>query len=205
MIRELVSREALDVDEVGYWRRMPLVVGVAFGGLMALFALLMPLGPPIEGSMRAVRALAIGLSSGLIFALLFPRQFRRSVRRLLDKRYAGVAPFDAPPPAGMALDYRLPASLQDRGGGLVSGVLYLGPEDVVFVPHARGRTPSVVHVCHPRHAGPTARRARVNRLQRVFLERAPIVVELGQAGMRRAFLVPDPAFTVPRLEEILGT
>lgn len=203
MIRELVSREALDVDEVGYWRRMPRVVGLGFGALMGVFVYL-DLGAAFDGWRRAVLALAMGVSSGVFFGAVFPRQFRRSVRRMLDKNYAGVAPFEAPPPPGLALDYRLPASLRERGGGLVSGALYLGPEDVVFVPHARGGRPATVHVCHPRQAEPTLYRTRVGGLQRLFLERGPLVVELGQAGMRRAFVVPDPEATLVRLEEVVG-
>jgi hypothetical protein len=80
----LVALEAYDVDETGYWRRLPWVTGLFFGVAMAFMTPLIP-STSYSPAMTAVLSFAIG---GPIFGLFFPMGLRRQIRGIWAGLYA---------------------------------------------------------------------------------------------------------------------
>ena len=130
----LAPRELYDSDELGVWKRMPLVGGLLFAAVsmawdvIAAISQREPLGPAL------LSGLIFGLFAGAIWALLFTWVFRRLIKTGNDRWYFADPRLVAPPPPGFL--YRLPCAwfAADRRR---HGVLYLGREGLTFHPVLR--------------------------------------------------------------------
>jgi hypothetical protein len=71
----------------------------------------------------------------MAFGRSFPKRFRKKMSSFIDRLYVGDATIDTPPPTGKDLRYRLPCSWKRSENFSVGGVLYIGPEGLLFVPH----------------------------------------------------------------------
>lgn len=206
MVKQLIPRSTLDVDETGYWNRMPFVVGLLFGIAMGFAPFVIP------GSKQAVHpigrfgmAFGVALFGGTAFGLAAPLLLRRKIRRMLDKAYRGEPPYVALAPPELAFEYRLPATLWSVSSK-VGGVLYFGPSDVVFVPHTgagRGGTAQAMHLGSPATLHPQPRPASLGPWARLLVERPPTLVDLGEGEDRRGFLVPSPSSTLTEIRSLL--
>jgi hypothetical protein len=133
-MENLVPRDVYEVDESGYRQRLGLVTGIFFGlavGLACLF-----LTPSMIGfGWRVLLSICTGVFSGVAFCKSFPRGLQKKMSSIIGRLYAGDATIDTPPPTGKDLRYRLPCSWKSSENFAVGGVLYIGPEGLLFVPH----------------------------------------------------------------------
>jgi hypothetical protein len=203
-MKQLVPREAMDIDETGYWSRMPIAVGIFFGSFMGATCLLMPLpGDQSHAYVRALAALVVALVSGILFGIGFPLRFRKAMRRMQDKVYLGEPPFNGVPPPNLSLEYRLPATLVD-GSPSVGGALYFGPSDVLFVPHPSGkRGTETLRLGSPATIEFQPRHGRLTAWNRLFLARAATIVDVVSGDNRRSFIIPAPSSTITEIDAVL--
>jgi hypothetical protein len=130
----LTPRDLYDDDELGMTRRLPMLSGLIFGTGMGLATLVDELGErPIAGAVAY--ALVVGVASGALFGWMFPRVVGRMARRVNDRWYAGDPAVVQPAPDGYTC--RLPCGWVRTPGGVVGGVLYLGPQGLRFDPLLR--------------------------------------------------------------------
>lgn len=206
MMKQVVPRSAFDVDETGYWHRMPIAEGLIFGIAMGLASFVIP-GTRHAGDALGRLGIASGVAlfGGAAFGLAFPLLMRRKIRGMLDKAYRGERPYLAPAPLELVLEYRLPATLWSQSGK-VGGVLYFGPSDVVFVPHAGTRVEGITQTMRlgcPATLYPQTRPATLGLWSRLLVVKPPTLVDLGEGEKRRCFLVPAPSSTLPEILSIL--
>ena len=134
-IENLVSREAYNQDETGYWKRLPFILGPAFALPMGIASIyISPIAQ--EGFNEALivfcKATAISLSFGIIFPLIL----WYSVKSSTDALYYSDPRLDVPPPLSTDYSYRLVCTLM-KNGYPIGGVLYVGKSGLLFVPHKR--------------------------------------------------------------------
>jgi len=190
----LVELAAYDVDETGYWRRLPWLSGMLFGLAFASIELLSPIpntrySPPIT----AVWSLAIG---GPIFGLLFPLAARRQIRVIWAGLYAGEQRSITPPPGNGFFYYQIPCTLVSGRVGVI-GVLYLGRGGLLFTPRKRSWKSGAPIEMAPLEL---VRIALVpplprNAIQRLLIPRQQEQLEISWNGASARFIVPSPADT----------
>src|SRR5262245_17339219 len=150
-MENLVSREAYDLDETGIQKRLPVVGGLfafLFGGLFFgfafpmvfqwLMAFVIPLPTPFFNAPTVlVAGLSFGVLFGLTFGLLFPARFRKKMASVIDAIYNGDTKIVQLPPPENEFLYRMPCSWMKSDNFSVGGVLYLGKQSFLFVPHKK--------------------------------------------------------------------
>ena len=120
----LVALATYDVDETGYWRRLPWVSGLFFGAAMASVSPLIP-NTRYAPAITAALSLAIG---GPMFGLFFPLMARRQIRRIWAGLYAGERWSISHPPANRFFYYQIPcATVRGKRGIIASSIS--GAED----------------------------------------------------------------------------
>lgn len=204
-LQNLLPRDAYDKDETGYWTRMPIVIGPAFGFLFAIgmyFTLRSTphlLHPPTFGEM-----ILIGLLSGLLFGIAFPRVFRQKSRRMIDRLYSGDENLVTAPSSEGTWAYRLPCTWVKEALG-VGGVLYVGSSGLLFVPHKINPISITAFRMAPLRElqvqlsnTPQTR----NLLQRALVPHPQPLVEIVWPSGRACFLVPSAATTAESLTQV---
>ena len=191
-MEDLVPRSAYDVDETGYWERMPVVTGtfMAACGTLIVWATVLRECPFLESVMR-------GMAGGFMFAVLFPALFRWMIGRHTSSAYAGKGRFAASPPAGFQAEYRLPCSLIRGASPAVGGVLYLGRGGLAFVPFAG--TPLLIPI---REMQISSVVAPTSWFVRVLVPRPAHLLEVTAGDEHARFVVPTPTATIPRVREV---
>jgi hypothetical protein len=194
----LVPLAAYDVDETGYWRRLPWLSGLFFGASMAcvnLFALI----PNTRYSPPTTALLSFAIC-GPGFGLLFPPVARRQLRAVWAGLYAGERRMISPPPSSRSFYYQVPCtSVRGRMG--IMGVLYLGREGLLFTARKRRWKPAPSIEMNPLDV---VRVALVppppqNVIQRLLVPRPPEQIQISWNGTNAGFIVPSPADTYFRL------
>jgi len=176
-LEHIVPREAYDVDETGYWARMPWATGLMFGATMMVGTVV----------------------------LLFPRLFRRSMRRLTDRIYQGDPKLINLPATSDGFRYRLPCTWIDGHWG-IGGVLCVGAAGVRFVPHKKNmREPATLQLgpiveIRLELAAPASQ----NALQRLLIPHPPPLLEIRAAGESVRALVPRPEMTIQALRQAIA-
>jgi hypothetical protein len=134
-VKNLLPREAYDQDETGYWKRMAIVLGTAFG---FIFALLMYFGertvPNIQHVPTLGETVLVGVIAGLFFGTVFPRRFKRRLRDRTDRLFAADESLIGPPPTTDAIVATLLCTWI-KGARGVGGVMYIGAAGLEFVPN----------------------------------------------------------------------
>jgi hypothetical protein len=203
-IENLLPCDAYHSDETGYWKRMPLVAGLFFGVATAISSAIFPLDDSNLLYSRTTRVLISLIGGGILFGLLFPFLLRSWTFFTSDALYAGKRWIDASPPANRQLDYRFPCTLMTGWRSVVGGVMYLGPDGLIFVPHKRNRRKAQLLEMGPLNgvtigtADPPAR----NRLQRILIPHPQQVLEVQWPGGTAKFLVPSVMSTTTRLSNL---
>jgi hypothetical protein len=196
-LENLVPRAAYDVDETGYWRRMPIILGVAMSavGILILWA---TIGPHLQPRDLLIRALA----GGGMFALLFSGLMQWLTGQAVSRAYAGVGQFAATPPPAQEFAYRLPCSLVKARSLVIGGTLYLGGTGLLFVPHERYREPHREQLAFSLdRLAISAVPAEVAVLLRPMIARAATLLELQSGALAARFVVPAPMATIPRVKQ----
>jgi hypothetical protein len=217
-MENLVPREAYDLDETGYRKRLPIVVGliaflfggVGFGLLFPflfewVWALFLPLPARIfNASTVIISGLGFGIFFGLVMALRFPAISQRKMTSIVDDIYAGDAKI-VQPPSGKEFSYRLPCSWMRSNNFAVGGVLYLSKESFMFVPHKKNlpqhREP--FEIAPLNNATFSLVEPRVNLLSRFLTERPPRLVAVKWRGEEARFSVPEAEVTLMKIKSII--
>jgi flagellar biosynthesis protein FliQ len=205
-MENLIPLAAYHADETGYWKRLSLFSGLVFGVGMAIFSAVYPIDDSTLLYSRISRALIGFFFCGIFFGLLFPWLVRRRFRSIQDGLFAGKSWIDEPPPTNRRLDYRFPCSLITGGGAsAVGGVMYLGLDGMIFVPHKRNlRDNKRVLEMVPLSgviigtAEPPVR----SLLQRILIPRPQPTLEVQWPEGRANFLVPSVESFLPKLSQL---
>ena len=199
-MENLVDRRIYDIDDTGYWRRLPLAVGLGFGIPMAVvFALAVP-----GGGLGA--RFAIGLISGgfcgILFAVMFPWLLRRNIAYVTNALFNGNPNFVVEPPG--ELRYRLPCSWMKSAVFAVGGILYLGRDGLLFVPHSknlkRDLAPFEMGPLHHLNLSLVAQ-PPMSLLWRILIPHAPKLLEIRANGHSKRFLIPQPDSVIGIIQE----
>ena len=199
----LVALAAYDVDETGYWRRLPWVSGLLFGGVFAFLVFSLVPNTRYSPAITAALSLAIG---GPLFGLFFPLALRRQVRGIWAELYAGEQRSISPPPASGPFYYQVPCtSVRGRMG--VIGVLYLGRGGLLFTPRKRSWKPGPPLEMAPLDAVSVALVPPLpqNVIQRLNIPRPQEQIEIRWNGGSARFIVPRPADTCLQIGRSLET
>ena len=188
-LENLLPWEAYETDEDGYWRRLGLLAGATFGVLFALVELVFPTpntrySPPVD----AMLSLLIG---GPVFGFCTSAWLRRYARRIRAGLYSGEPWIISAPPADRLFYYQL-VCIWLRGHAWVGGVLYLGRNGALFVPHTKNRK-----AAHPLEIAPiddvsvrlTDPLPR-NAIQRFLIPRPQKQIEVSWSGDSARFITP---------------
>lgn len=199
----LIPREAYDVDESGYRQRLGLVTGTFFGLAMGLACLF--LTPSMAGpGWHALLSICAGVFSGVVFGKTFPRGFRTKMTSIIDRLYAGDPELVTAPPPEKKPGYRLPCSWKRSENFAVGGVLYIGPQGLLFMPHKmnlpRDRSSSF-------EMGPgeglklSLTTQKVAGFFKLLVPRPASVLQVSWPGGSAQFLVPAPDRVLKLIEE----
>jgi hypothetical protein len=190
--KDLLPREVYDVDDTGYWKRMPVAMGLCFGVSMSLvFIALVPRG---NAALRVLVGLAGGAIAGVLLSVAFPRLFRRKMRAFTDRLFAGDPELVPVPPAAKGLSHRLICDWMLPSGFAVGGVLYLGRDGLLFVPHLKNlkRDQAILNMGSSDQIQLTLVQPNINVVQRMLIPNPPRYLEVTGNGRRECFLVPQP-------------
>jgi hypothetical protein len=197
-VENLVPLDAYDVDDTGYWRRLPWVSGL-FGGLCSVSAALFSPEQTIYYSLgvRAATGFIIGAS---VFTLMAVVLARPMYRKIVAGLYRGERWIVDPPSAGRLFYYQIPCSWV-RGGVHVGGVLYLGSAGLLFVPHKKNWRPGPPFSMTPIEAVKAALVGPIplNPIQRLLVAHPRKLVEITCNGTHARFAVPNPADTIVKI------
>ena len=198
-VDNLVARAAYDVDETGYWRRMPIVLGVVMSaaGCLILWA---TVGSQLQPREIVIRALA----GGGLFSILFSSFSQWSANLAVSRAYAGSGKFAAIPPPNQEFAYRLPCSRAKTPLLGIGGTLYLGRSGLLFVAHERNPEVHREQIAFPLSGLTTAGVVSdVPWFLRLMVPRPPTLLECQSGSTRARFIVPAPMATIPKLEHAL--
>ena len=200
-IEHLAELAAYNVDETGYWARLPWSSGLFWGVAMAVMELFWPIdGTRFSPAVTASLFLVIG--SG--FGFPFSATIRRRVMLAWAQLYTGDLRAIDPPPANQLFYYQVPCTLVSGRVGMI-GVLYLGRAGMLFAPRKRRRSaqPRIemtpVDVVGIALVPPLAG----NAIQRLLTPRPQEQIEVSWSGETALFWVPRPADTFLKISRSL--
>jgi hypothetical protein len=129
----------------------------------------------------------------------FRNRFMKTQKSAIKSGYADAS---APPPPQFAYRYRLPSGLKE-GKKLVPGVLYLGADDVTFVPNINFRPKSEpTQLGEPRQLELSLAKHQPTLLRRAFSNRGFVQVE-SNSDPKAVLRVPAPEKTIERMRDAL--
>ena len=217
----LASREAYDLDETGYWKRMPWIMGLMaglFGGVVfglffpwafvALMSLLVSKAlPGFTATQYMSTGAAFGIFFGLIMGWLFPRKAREGMRSFNDSLYAGDPQLIPHPPQSQnEFSARLPCSWMKTANLAVGGVLYLGQGCLTFVPHTKNaaadREPFEIPELDT--ASISLVEPSLNLFARLLVPRPARRLEIKWASGSARFMVPEAKETLTKVKRVTG-
>ena len=189
-MEDLVPRTAYDVDETGYWERMPVVTGLIMAVCCTAitYATIGRDWPFRESAIR-------GMAGGFMFAVLFPSLLRWFVRGYTSRAYAGKGRFALAAPAGFDVAYRLLCSaIIGDSRAAVGGNLFIGRSGLSFVPFSG--SPLTFPMPELKVA---AVPAPTNALLRVVIPRPASLLEATGRDVRARFVLPTPSATITKI------
>ncbi|MBV8886346.1 MAG: hypothetical protein JO235_20460 [Chroococcidiopsidaceae cyanobacterium CP_BM_RX_35] len=128
------------------------------------------------------------------------------MQRFTKEIYAGVGKFATPPPTSDAYKYRLACSWRKSDKLAVGGVLYLGENDMIFVPHLANlpsdREPFTI--VYAQDLSLQLVPQRLKGFNRLLVPRPPELLQISSLGGSRLFLVPTPKQVAARIRQVTG-
>ncbi len=204
-MKNLLPREAYDRDETGYWKRLPILLGTAFG---FIFAVLMYFGERTVPNLQRVPTLSemvlIAVIAGLLFGTIFPRRFRRRVRDRTDRLFAADESLIGPPPTADAIVATLLCTWI-KGARGVGGVMYIGAAGLEFVPN-RDEFKSIgfrMTRLTDLHIGLAEATESKNLLFRILIPEPKPRMQIRWQSGTALFLVPSVEATVEHLTQVI--
>jgi hypothetical protein len=217
-LENLASREAYDLDETEYRKRVPWITGLMAAGLGGVgFGLFFPwafiggmsllLQTPLSG-FTALQSIATGAAFGVAFGLamawLFPKKLREGMRSFNDSLYAGDPQLVPPPQSQNEFSARLPCSWLKTANFAVGGVLYLGQGCMTFVPHTKNllqhREPFEIPQLDT--ATVSIVETSLNLFARLLITKTPRHMEIKWAGGSARFIVPAVEETAVKVRSV---
>ncbi|MDQ6785710.1 MAG: hypothetical protein M3033_02670 [Acidobacteriota bacterium] len=208
-MENLVSRDAYDVDETGYGKRMPIVGGLYMAISFALiFGVVFPL--VVDRNMSLFMALFAGLGSGILAGLLFLPLLRIRIRRRgrarTDALYADNSNIAVSPPADREFSHRLVCNWIKSKNRAVGGVLYIGRDSLMFLPHKQNLPQQEPFEIAPlSDAKFSIVEPQLNLLLRTLTERPPRYIEVKWFGGNALFYAPEAEQTLTKIKNIIET
>lgn len=200
----IVAREAYDIDETGYWRRVGVVSGSFFGTCVTLMMLPVLyrtpnlMLPPLIGSPLG------GFIGGLLFGILFSMFSRQRTKTYVNALYNSEEWIANLPAADLSIYYQLPCTWNNGQVG-VGGILYLGREGLIYLPHKRNVhwhppfTMSPIETVNTSLIQPPIR----NVIQKLLIPKSQPQLEITSQKGRMRFTVPQPSKTIKKLDSLL--
>jgi len=207
-VKNLVPRATYDSDETGYWRRLPLAAGIGFGLPMGIFFTMMTafMG---WGKFGLEACLLLGMStgalSGAFFGFFFPRVFRRKMSSITDANYSREPEPDVMPSPEKKLLYRLPSNWMRSESFAVGGVLYIGRDGLLFLPHGKNlpRDRSTFEMGPADELRLSLTPATLTGRKRLLVPRPVPLLNIIWPGGEANFLIPSPQNTLGLIEKAL--
>lgn len=204
-MENLAARDAYDVDETGYLKRMPIFIalftaisaGLGFGVLSSL----------IHGNFSLLtvlfRTMAFGIPTGLILALILPILYRWRGSAHIDALYAGNSNVAVSPPADREFSRRLVCNWIKSKNHPVSGELYIGRDGLMFIPHKQHLPRQEPFEITPLNdAEFSIVEPQLNLLLRTMTEKPPRYIEVKWFGGNARFLAPEAEQTLAKIKNI---
>jgi hypothetical protein len=205
-MENLLPLAAYDVEETGYWARLPFLSGLLYGLLTVIIDVVYARAdavPPFSGVPGALFTL---VTSATFLGLLFPWVMRAQIKATRRGLFARNSWIVAHPPENRHVDYRVLCSLVAGGiSSAVSGVIYVGRGDMVFVPHKRNRRGNrhVLNMAPLSALGISmGEQPGRNLLQRILIPRPQPTLQLQWPGGCAKFLVPSAESFLAKLSEL---
>ncbi len=207
-MENLVPRATYDSDETGYWRRLPLAVGIGFGLPMGIFFSMMTafMG---WGKFGLKECLLLGMStgalSGVFFGFFFPRAFRRKMSSITDANYSREPEPDVLAAPEKKLLYRLPSNWMKTDNFAVGGVLYIGKSGLFFLPHGKNlpRDRSSFEMGPADELRLSLTPTTLTGCKRLLVPRPAPLLHIIWPGGEANFLIPSPRNTLGLIEKAL--
>ena len=201
-MENLVPREAYDIDEGGYRQQLRLVTSL-FSSLMIGIGCLFIMFQAIRFGWRALLGTCTGVFCVIVFIKGFRQRFRRRISSMIDRLYAGDTNIDTPPPPGKDLRYRLPCSWKRSEYVAVGGVLYLGPQALLFVPHKMNlpRDRSSFEMGPRKSLKFSLTNPQSTGFRRLLVFRSPTQLQIIWSDGSAQFLVPASSRVLDLIEE----
>jgi len=218
-MKHLISSDAYDLDETGYRLRMPLISGAASGLVMWLMSVAPFLAsPPSLSWLISSSALFFGLGfiPGVAYGLVTVAT-RPKVAPSIEAIYTDTSGLAAPPPPERGFSYRVPCLWMKFTNFGVSGVLYIGKEGLLFMPHTHQHERNWwfdydrPQLQKPLEVGPLDRislnlaEARSDFFHRILHARMPHYIEIVWPGGRAQFAVPQAEQTKGKIERAISS
>jgi hypothetical protein len=215
-MENIVSREAYDIGETSYWKRVAIVVGIltaVLGGPLfglifcALFPLLFSaiIGAPsftLGFEIMALMSLLFGVSFGVSFYRSFPISFQTALKEITDKIYdgnpdvIGEIPKDNP-------THRMPCIWIERYGIFVFGALYICNENMIFVPNPRNLYCDQPIIMPLNTLEISVVEPPINRFKRLLMDKPSRLLEISWSNDKARFIVPEIEQTLMRVRQIV--
>lgn len=215
-MKHLVPSEAYDLDETGYRRRMPLIAGFAFSLVFWLMFVVPDLFSPIGPSwVFSSLVLFIGFIAGIAYGFVRIAS-RPQIAPSIEAIYTDTSALAVPPPE-KEYSYRVPCLWMKFPGFEVSGVLYIGKEGLVFMPHSHQHKRNgwfeydQPQLQKPLEIVPLDRislnliEARFDFFQRILHAKMPQYIEIIWPGGKAHFAVPQAEKTKDKLERAISS
>jgi len=189
-MQTLIARDEYSSLEEKFWMRGRKLMGLVFGVVMCSTSVIQQ-APVLGFGLALSVGLVFGALTGLGFGWLWAWAMHRSARRFFDRVYEGDVAVVGAPPDAKRYPYRLPCRVFLTNNVTSGGILYLGHDGVLFIPHKRHRDEQPID-WQPSWWGKN------------FVASGPRVLEVGSGDQRYRFAFPDPDVVLPRIREALG-
>jgi hypothetical protein len=219
-MENLVPSDAYDVDETGYRRRMPLISGIALGCFVLLLFLLPFLFSPVSLHLRIIFVSMLAFVGGFMTGILGAFGYlssRPKVAPSIEAIYTNASGLAVLPPPGKEFSYRVPCLWLKFPNFKVSGVLYIGKEGLMFMPHShqhkyRGlfefdqpQLQKSLEIAPLERVSINVVEAQLGILHRILHQRMPRFVEMVWPGGKALFAVPQAEQTKEKIERAISS
>lgn len=205
MMENLVPREAYGRDDGGNYKRLGLMQGVFFGTTIGTACFFL-IPATIEPGWRFLLSISAGILCGVIFGKISPRRFRKRMSSMIDRLYSGDSEIASPLPPEKDLRYRLPCSWKRSENFAVGGILYIGPQVLLFAPHKKNlpRDRSSFEMGPSKTLKLSLTPQKPAGFFKLFAPRPPLQLLVVWTDGNAKFLIPAPTLVLKLIEERIG-
>jgi hypothetical protein len=197
----LLPRTAYFEDPSGYWGRARWVTGLCFGAGMGFFWSLTP-GSSDSLLVRLLGGLLVAVLSGSFFGVTWTAWMRRSSRRLVNRLFDLDSSVVAPTPSFAYTAY-LPCNHYISERLAHGGVLYAGPNGLLFQPHRRYRSAATPTLTIPATVSLSLTALPLRSWRRHLIPKPLQGIRAAWDGNEATFVAPRPGTVIAALRTAL--